>query len=156
MRKTLGLLLAVALVLTAVMAAPAAADTKYTCPVGDFDGDLELSAGPVCNIGSDISGNVTSDGRRIVIAPGGSVDGNVEVNGRSIEIRGTVGGNVTQLGPGGVLVRGSVDGNAVEYGSGDLRLRGTAAIKGNVGEYGAGDCIIGPAVFIDGTIEGGC
>lgn len=156
MRKTLGPPLAVALVLTAVMSVPAAAETKYICPMGDFDGDLELSGVSSCAIWGDISGSVTSDGRRIVVGATGSVGGDVEVSGADLIINGPVGGDVTQTGHGHLQVRDVVGGNVEEYGRGGLFVTFSGEIAGNAGEYGLGGCNISQSASIDGNLEGSC
>ncbi len=155
MRKTLGFPLAVALVLTTIISAPAAADTSYRCPAGDVDGDLELSSGPKCNISGDISGDVTSDGREVIVGRGGSVDGDVEVQGADLTVSGSVDGDATQVGSGDLMVRGYVGGNAEEHGVGDVSVRRSAEIIGSVGEFGSGVCDVAPAAFVNG-FAGGC
>ena len=135
------------------------ADTSTVCPVGDFNGDLELGPAP-CVINGHVNGNIKhvgSDAAPSILTIRGSVDGNIEQIGRGrVDVHGTVNGNIKDDGRGGInlLGKASVNGNLEEKDDGRVFIDTDAFVNGNVKEEDGGDCTV--LGTVEGNLEGDC
>src|SRR5690606_18552668 len=127
--KTFALALAGGTLLAALPAAAIADDDD------DRDGDVRRSGNYVVKKGQEIDGNLTVRNGNVVIR--GEVDGNIRQIGRGSVVvapSGSVDGNIVERGKGGISVRGDVDGNVTELHRGSVKILRSADIDGNVYE----------------------
>ena len=105
-----------------------------------------MAAGPVSAGEEELSGNITtavdSDvkliGNATIQSPNGSVNGNIDLNGWILEVRGPVNGNIEGEGIGRASLQGgTVDGNIKHKGAGASNLSvshsaPTGSMNGNI------------------------